>query len=84
MYIQGRIQDLVKGGRKFSWSTFADSAQRSHANEVSPYWLGSRAHLRALEVLGFFITKYAFSLFWGTFLYYFGNNKILIFLDKLS
>ena len=33
--------------------------------------VGSRAHLRALEALGYFITKYAFSPFWGTFLYYF-------------
>ena len=46
--------------------------------------LGSGAHLRALEALGYFITKYAFSPFWVTFLYYFWNNKILIFLDKLS
>ena len=53
------------------------------ANKVSPYWLGSRACLRAPEALGYFITKYAFSPFWGTFLYYFWNNKILIFLDKL-
>ena len=45
--------------------------------------VGSGAHLRALEALGYFITKYAFSPFWGTFLYYFGNNKILTFLDKL-
>ena len=33
--------------------------------------VGSGAHLRALEALGYFITKYAFSPFWGTFLYYF-------------
>ena len=33
--------------------------------------LGSGANLRALEALGYFITKYAFSPFWGTFLYYF-------------
>ena len=32
--------------------------------------MGSRAHLRAPEALGYFITKYAFSPFWGTFLYY--------------
>ena len=63
---QGWIQDLVKGH-----PNFANSAQCNHANEVSPYWLGSRAHLRALEALGFFITKYAFSPFLGTFLYYF-------------
>ena len=40
-------------------------------NEVSPNWLGSRAHLRTLEALGFFIAKYTLSPFWGTFLYYF-------------
>ena len=69
---QGRIQDLVKGGGPILfWPIFADSAQWSCANEVSPYWLGSGAHLRALEALGFFITKYAFSPFLGTFLYYF-------------
>ena len=33
--------------------------------------VGSRAHLRAPEALVYFITKYAFSPFWGTFLYYF-------------
>ena len=33
--------------------------------------MGSRACLRAPEALGYFITKYAFSPFWGTFLYYF-------------
>ena len=46
--------------------------------------MGFRAHLRALEALGFFIAKYAFYPFWGTFLYYFWDNKIQIFLDKLS
>ena len=33
--------------------------------------VGSGACLRAPEALGYFITKYAFSPFWGTFLYYF-------------
>ena len=33
--------------------------------------VGSGARLRVLEALGYFITKYAFSPFWGTFLYYF-------------
>ena len=33
--------------------------------------VGSGACLRALESLGYFITKYAFSPFWGTFFYYF-------------
>ena len=69
--IQGQIQDLVKGAPKFFQPIFANSAQWSHVNKVSPYWLGSRAHLRTLEALGFFITEYAFSPFWGTFLYYF-------------
>ena len=48
-----------------------------------PLLAGVQARLRALEALGFFITKHAFSPFWGIFLYYFWNNKILIFLDKL-
>ena len=69
--MQRQIQDLVKGGPKIIWPIFADPAQWSHVNEVSPYWPGSRACLRAPEALGFFITKYAFSPFWGTFLYYF-------------
>ena len=33
--------------------------------------MGSRACLRDPEALGYFITKYAFSPFGGTFLYYF-------------
>ena len=61
--VEGQIQDLVKGGPKFFRLIFASSAQRSCINEVSPYWPGSRAHLRAPEALGFFITKYAFSPF---------------------
>ena len=32
--------------------------------------VGSGARLKAPEALGYFITKYAFSPFWGTFLYY--------------
>ena len=64
-HVQGWIQDLVKWGAQIFWPIFANATQWSHANEVSPYWLGSRAHLRALEALGFFITKYAFSPFFG-------------------
>ena len=81
---QEQIQDLVKGSPEFFWLSFADSTQQSCVNKVSPYWLGSRALRWALEALGVFITKYAFSPFWDTFLYYFWNNKILIFLDKQS
>ena len=69
--IRGGSRIWLRGGPKFFWLSFADSMQWSHANKVSLYWLGSRARLRALEALGLFITKYAFSPFWGTFLYYF-------------
>ena len=69
--MHGRMQDLVKGGPKLFWPIFANSTQWSCANEVSPYWPGHKACLRALEALGFFITKYVFSPFLGTFLYWF-------------
>ena len=63
---------LQKGGSKPKiLDLSANSTQQSCVNEVSPNWMGSRAHLKALEALGFFITKYAFCPFWGTFLYYF-------------
>ena len=86
-----RFSDSLHRGRSKIWlrgsliflAHFANSVQWSHANEVSPYWPGSRVCLSALEALEFFITKYAFPPFWGTFLYYFLNNKILIFLNKL-
>ena len=68
---RGRSRIWLRGGPKFFWLIFANSTQWSRVNKVSPYWPGSRACLRALEALGFFITKYAFSTFWGTFLYYF-------------
>ena len=56
--LQGRSQLFVNGGPKPKiLDLFADFAQQSRANEVSPNWLGSRAHLMALEALGFFITK---------------------------
>ena len=84
MFFRGGSRIWLRGGPEIFWLIFADSVQLSHANKVIPYWPGSRAHLRALEALKFFITKYAFSPFWGTFLYYFSNNKVLIFLDKLS
>ena len=58
-----------------------------HSSVLRAKWalfsVESGAHLRAPEALGYFITKYAFSPFRGTFLYYFWNNKILIFLHKL-
>ena len=51
------------GGPRKLFCEFADGAKRSRANEVSFRRPGSRAHLRALEALGFFIAKYAFSYF---------------------
>ena len=69
--IQGRIQDLIGGpqivtGLNCRWCAVA-SCERSE-----PFCsVGSGAHLRVPEALGYFITKYAFSPFWGTFLYYF-------------
>ena len=80
---RGGSRIWLRGAPNFFLLIFADSTLQSHVNKMSPYWPWSRACLRALEALGFFITKYAFSPFWGTFLYYFWNNKILIFLDKL-
>ena len=68
---RGGSRIWLRGGPNFFWPIFANFMQLSHVNEVSPYWQGPRARLRALEALGFFITKYAFSPFLGTFLYYF-------------
>ena len=48
-------------------TVFADEVQQSQVNEVSYNGQGSIACLRALEALVFFIAKYAFSPFWGTF-----------------
>ena len=69
--LQGWIQDLVKGrGAKFFWPIFADCI--AELCEQSKSLLARvQAGLGALEALGFFITKYAFSPFWGSFLYYF-------------
>ena len=60
---RGGSRIWLREGPEYFWLIFTDSAQWSHANEVSTYWPGSRAHLRALEALGVFITKYAFSPF---------------------
>ena len=80
----GRIQDLISGGAP---DHDMPKLLTVHSSIVRVkrvlFSVGSGAHLRALEALGYFITKYAFSPFWVTFLYYFWNNKILIFLDKL-
>ena len=60
-----RCRILVVGGQEIFHGGFAEGAKWSCMNEVSLYRLWSRAHLRALEALGFHIAKYAFSLFLG-------------------
>ena len=54
---------LVEGGTKIFLIKFPDIVQRSPVNKVSFNRPGSRAHLRALEAIGFFFAEYAFSLF---------------------
>ena len=73
---QGWIQDLIKGGRTPDRDRPKLPMVLSSVMRVKRalFSVGSEAHLRALEALGYFITKYAFSPFWGTFLYYFWNN----------
>ena len=69
--LQGRIQDFTGGGPdrdRPKLLTVRSSVVRAKRALFS---VGSGACLRALEALGYFITKYAFSPFWGTFLYYF-------------
>ena len=69
---QGRIQDLNRGGGP---DRDRPKLPMVHSSVVrvkqALFSMGSRACLRAPEALGYFITKYAFSPFWGTFLYYF-------------
>ena len=50
-------------GAKNNFEKISDVVKWSHANEMSFNRPGSRAHLRALEPLGFFFAEYAFSLF---------------------
>ena len=58
--------------RSMIWSRnffrdFANVVKQSQVSEASQYWWGSRAQLKALEVLVFLTLKYAFSTFPGTF-----------------
>ena len=64
---QGRIQDLIKGGAP-DRDKIADIAQPlcEQSEPFSAWGLGP-----TLGPQKYFITKYAFSPFWGTFLYYF-------------
>ena len=69
---QGRIQDLIKGGAPDRYRPKLPTVRSSIVRaKRALFSMGSGAYLRALEALGYFITKYAFSPFWGTFLYYF-------------
>ena len=79
-YYQGRIQDLIRGGAQIVTGlncrrcvASVASLEKIEIIRSQEFMLsvGSGACLRALEALGYFITKYAFSPFWGTFLYYF-------------
>ena len=66
---------LVEGGAKIFLRQFPDVVKRSHTNEMSFNRPGSRAHLRALEALGFFFAEYAFSLYpFVIFLKYLNTN----------
>ena len=80
---QGRIQDLIRGAPDRERPKLPMVHSSVVRAKRALFSVGSGAHLSAPEALGYFITKYAFSPFWGTFLFYFLNNKILIFLDKL-
>ena len=64
---QGGGAQIVTG-LNCQWCTAVSCEQ---SEPFSAWDLGPGACLRALEALGYFITKYAFSPFWGTFLYYF-------------
>ena len=68
---QGRIQDLIGGGPDRDRPKFMTVHSSIVRAKQALFSVGSGAHLRAPEALGYFITKYAFSPFWGTFLYYF-------------
>ena len=50
-----------KGGAQLLRPKVANIAKWSCTSEASNLWLGSRAHLRALEAFGFLMLKYAIS-----------------------
>ena len=49
-----------RGPRNF-YQDFADVAEQIWVSQVSHNWLGSRAHLKALEALAFLTFKYMHS-----------------------
>ena len=69
--IQGQIQDLIGGPQIVTGLNCRQCAAGSceQSKPFSAWGLGPALGPRKL--LGIFITKYAFSPFWGTFLYYF-------------
>ena len=68
---QGQIQDLMGGGSDCDRPKLPMVHSSVMRAKRALFSMGSGAHLRAPEALGDFITKYAFSPFWGTYLYYF-------------
>ena len=68
---QGRIQDLIRGGPDRDRPKLPMVRSSIMQVKRAHFSMGSGAHFRAPEALGYFITKYALSPFWGTFLYYF-------------
>ena len=75
-HFQWRTQDWGQGGPKLFSGKVADRVKQSRANKVSFHGLGSRAHLKALEALGFFFVEYAFFLF--------SRYLFMIFLKQLN
>ena len=64
---QGQIQDLIRGAPDHDRPKLATVRSSIVRAKRALFSVGSGAP----EALGYFITKYAFSPFWGTFLYYF-------------
>ena len=60
--VQGRIQDLIGGGAQIVTGLNCRRCAAALCKRGEPF---------SAWGLGYFITKYAFSPFWGTFLYYF-------------
>ena len=79
---QVQIQDLVKEGPQLLRPKVADVAKCSCVSEVSNLWPGSRARLRALEVFGFLMLKYAFSHILETLFLSFLTSILITKVDK--
>ena len=64
---QGQIQDLIRGGPDHDRPKLPMVCSSVVQAKQALFSMGSGACLRALEALGYFITKYAFSPFWVPF-----------------